>query len=315
MSSDPLDILWQCADRSDPVLVPEDFDDEAQIASFQKSGIIRLGAPATHVTCYDCSENHDAEVIPLPCSDGTARFFIVCPENGRIEISSDRLRTWRVAWKVVAEGVAAALATGGPVREIASQRVWNLGHASLAGRSRPVWVVRGLDWADARAVVGTRVFGRAPVVFFIGQPPEAGVLDVQPDSLFDLRMLLRLGDGFEMNRDVVDGQLVVSTEGQSKARRPKRRRERAATIDGIKREYRKHILSMKSAIRYADEHDQTFRPPRLEQKDLAKRLGVSESSISRAIRDSNDLELRQLVEMSADADRIRDFVMRGRISR
>lgn len=310
MSTDPLDILWQCADRPDPILVPEDFEGEAQITRLGKSGIIRPGAPATHVTCYDCSENHDAEVIPLACSDGTARFFIVCPENGRVEISKDRLRLWRVNWRVVADGVASALGARGPVQEIVPDRVWSLGPTSLAGRSRPAWTVRGIAWADARGVVAGRIAGRAPVVFFAGRPPGAGVLDIPPDSLFDLRPLLRFGNGFEIARDAVDCQLSTSAEGIAPKKVTRRNSRLLAVAGAVKRELESRILTMKDSIYKADERGQPFKLPRTTQKELAAAIREKPYVVTRAIQYSRDPWLGILLDTVKDKEKIRLFKRR-----
>ncbi len=307
MSADPLAILWQCADRTDPVLVSEDFENDAQIARLEESGIIRPGAPATHVACYDCSENHDAEVIPIPCTDGSARFFIVCPENGRVEIPKDRLRQWRLNWRVVADGVALALDARGPVQEIVPDRVWSLGPTSLAGRSRPVWAVRGLAWADARSVVGAQIAGLSPVVFFVGRPPETGVLDIPPDSLFDLRLLLRFGNGFEIARDAVDCQLGVAAEGIAPKKVTRRNARLLAVAGAIKRELESRILTMKDSIYKADERGQPFKLPRTTQKELAAAIREKPYVVTRAIQHSRDPWLVILLDTVKDKEKIRLF--------
>lgn len=307
MSADPLGIMWRCADRTHPVLVPEDFEDDAQIANLEQAGIIRPSAPATHVTCYECSENHDAEVIALPCPGVTTRFFIVCPENGRVEISKDRLRQWRFNWRIVADGIASALGARGPVQDAVANRVWSLGPASLAGRSRPIWAVRGLAWTDARTVIGAQIAGLAPVVFFIGQPPETGVLGIPPDSIFDLKPLLRFGTGFEIDQDAIESQLCTAAEGISPRKVARRDSRLLAVAGALKKELESRILTMKDSIYKADDRGQAFKLPRTTQKELAAAIGQKPYVVTRAIQHSRDPWLAILLDTANDKEKIRLF--------
>jgi len=87
----------------------------------------------------------------------------------------------------------------------------------------------------------------------------------------------------------------------------KRRAQRDATIGALKRELHERILSMKSALRNAEETGKPFDLPRLTQKELAAAINATESSVSRAIREGNDLELKILLQTANDAEMIRRY--------
>lgn len=87
----------------------------------------------------------------------------------------------------------------------------------------------------------------------------------------------------------------------------KKRTQRDATIGALKRELHERILSLKSAIRQADDADRTFDLPRVTQKELAAAIKVSESSVSRAIGESKDMELKIMLQTAENSDMVRKY--------
>lgn len=87
----------------------------------------------------------------------------------------------------------------------------------------------------------------------------------------------------------------------------KKRTQRDATVGALKRELHERILSLKSAIRSADDADKPFDLPRVTQKELAAAIKVGESSVSRAIAESKDMELKIMLQTVANPDMIRKY--------
>ncbi len=87
----------------------------------------------------------------------------------------------------------------------------------------------------------------------------------------------------------------------------RKRGQRDSTIGALKRELHQHILSMKSAIRQADDSGRVFKLPPLRQKDLAKAIGASASAVTRAIKDGSDRELPILLKVVKCVDQIREY--------
>ncbi|MGQ9677526.1 MAG: hypothetical protein ACUVX1_17835 [Chloroflexota bacterium] len=87
----------------------------------------------------------------------------------------------------------------------------------------------------------------------------------------------------------------------------RKRSQRDATIGALKREIHERILSMKSALRNADDADKPFDLPRLTQKELAAAIEANESSVSRAIAESKERELQIMLQTVEDPDTIRKY--------
>ena len=146
MSPDPLDIIWRSADSPAPAFTADDMNGvpPETVARLTVLGILRQAAPAAHVVCDGCDGGHVERVISIPYPDGQTRFFIRCPENGRIEVTRNRLLQWSVDYTPLLAALAKALAVQGTLDEIVPNRIWSLGRASLAGKSKTVWAARGL---------------------------------------------------------------------------------------------------------------------------------------------------------------------------
>lgn len=67
----------------------------------QRKLIVETDIPATSVTCDACSLDHSSKVIWLDYPAGR-RAFIVCPENGRVQVDLDRLKQWDVDFQLLA---------------------------------------------------------------------------------------------------------------------------------------------------------------------------------------------------------------------
>ena len=111
------------------------------------------------MTCLDCMDQHVEEVLPIKSPNGCTRFFIQCPENGRIEVSRERLLQWTVDYTPLQQALKAAFSVIGDPEEVAPGRIWNLGRAALGSKSRtlseqfkvfrwPSWL--NPDWSRER---------------------------------------------------------------------------------------------------------------------------------------------------------------------
>ena len=182
MSPNILDLVWRCADCPEliPVLTGDDAGCVSQLdfACLRQLGFVRPGDTVWHVVCLDCAQGHTMEVTPVAYPDGTQHFFGICPENGRVEVPRERLLQWVVDFGPILATIMTGLGSPGSPMEVVPGRVWNLGRVALTGQSRPLWAVRGMTWVDAAAVARGVPQGRSPVVFVLGQYPDAGILDL-----------------------------------------------------------------------------------------------------------------------------------------
>jgi len=309
MLHDPLDIIWRSADNPNPVLTAEDLAGiPPQIkVRLTELGVLRQSATATHVVCDACFEHHVEKVTASKYPDKTTRFFISCPENGRVEVPRERLFQWTVDFVPILNSLASALFAKGSPIEVVPGRVWNFGRAALAGKSKPVWAARGLAWPDAGQIAAAIPKGRSPVLFYLGQAADEELLLAIPrESIIELRTVIHLDGDLVVDSDAIEAQLT-DVESPPGRKQPKKQSQRDTTVGALKRELHTRILSMKSAIRHADDTGEPFELPRLLQKDLAAAIKVSESSVSRAIAESDDPWLKILLKTIENEDMIRKY--------
>ena len=312
MSPDIMGLFWRCADcpETPPTLNAEDLAGftAAEVEAFRKAGLLEPGETAGYVTCRECADDHVAKVEHVSAPGGKSRFFAVCPHNGRFEVPRDRLFQWYVSFDPVLAAVMAALGATGDLQTVAPGRVWKMGRATLGGRSRPLWAVRGMAWPDAAVVARDVPKGKSPVVFVFGRLPTDGLLDVPPDSIIELRGVVSLQSGvLAVATDAVDGQISgVASEAQPK--KAKKRSSRAANIDAIKKLLHEHIKAARDHYYTSLQKEQGGGfLPRPTQQELADRLGVHVSSVNRAINDTSDRELPILWRAANDLEQIKQY--------
>ena len=112
MSPDPLDLLWRMADAAELLLTTDEIAEvpPSVLGSLKKLGLFRQDRAATHVVCDACAEGHVEEVIRVAGPVDSVRFYIVCPENGRVEVAPGRLLQWSVDYGPVRRAVVSAFA-------------------------------------------------------------------------------------------------------------------------------------------------------------------------------------------------------------
>lgn len=308
MLSDPLDIVWRSADNPHPVFVAEDLAGVPPqvVTRLTELGVLRPASTATHVICDACDGHHVEGVIPIKYPGGQTRFFVRCPENGRIEVPRDRLLQWAVDYTPLLAALAKALSAQGQIAEVVPRRVWNLGRASLVGKSKPIWAARGLAWPDAGQIAASLPKGRSPILFFLGQAGGDGLLDVPRESIIEMRTIMQMNGDLVIDCEAIERQ-VSDVAAPPVTKKTKKQTQRDATVGALKRELHERILSLKSAIRHADDNETPFDLPRLTQKELAEAIKVSESSVSRAISESDDPWLKILLQTVESIDMIRKY--------
>ena len=187
-------------------------------------------------------------------------------------------------------------------------RVWDLGRAALVGQSRPLWAVRGLSWPDATAVAATVPQGHSPVVFFLGQPPEDGLLKVPRDSVIDLRTVVNLARGALAATPASIESQLRGIPPQSVAKKSRKRSSRAAAIDAIKQALRVHIRAARDHAHVTGERNEIpVLLARPSQQELADQLRLHPSAVSRALHDASDRELAILWQTANDIDQVMKF--------
>jgi hypothetical protein len=158
----PSDLLVQLLQRMDLEIDGVDLVTADEITGWPQEALACLiiqrvllpVPPATTATCDSCSDNHAEEVQVVESQSQSApRYYIACPQNGRVQLEPERLRCWRIDGSGLAQVVSRLLNCQDQCRETVRGRLWSLGVAKLRGKTRDVFLVRGLGWNDAELVL------------------------------------------------------------------------------------------------------------------------------------------------------------------
>ncbi|MCW2892954.1 MAG: hypothetical protein JWO75_2443 [Actinomycetia bacterium] len=144
--NDPLDILWASLDTELPVYCGDAVRawPEGVFEWLSGSELISPADIASHVACPSCPDRHVEEVLSREMPDGSAGFFIACPQCFRVSISMDLLRQWKPNYKLLARRLKEVLGMTGRATERIDERLWRLAapavHAALREARRASFV-------------------------------------------------------------------------------------------------------------------------------------------------------------------------------
>ena len=121
----------------------------AALQVFKTEKLLKRGEDLREVECGDCGNPHIEEVdIITDSPDGVPRAYLACGA-GRASVDLVRLQVWAIDFDRLADVASSALGLGGRIVQVATGRVWLLGTAKFADRTRDVFLVRGIRWPDA----------------------------------------------------------------------------------------------------------------------------------------------------------------------
>ena len=262
--------------------------------------LLRTAVAAKSAPCPACDGEHTGRVVALDHS-----LQIVCRQCGPSPVSGDVLRRWEIAIPVLLAWLAPALDLRGSVQELIPGHLWNWGTATWAGRSRNVVFARRAH--RAIPTIAEAMSRRVASVAFVAD--DTGVMRWSGDSsrLIPLTSVLSATEtGLQFDRAFIatifaDGPAHDATGH----RQQKRRSSRAAGIESLVHEMQRHLLSARDYAK--DSQNRSGLPkllPRPSQADLAQRTRLSESAVSRCLKDDSAMLLRLLWETSEDIDRV-----------
>lgn len=133
-------------------------------------GFLQHTENALSVTCPDCFDHHE-EVICSQYPGGIFRWFIACPDCGRVRLEPKDLRQWGINRGAVAQAIANSLSLAGKCTEIALGHVWRLGRWKLPDGTRDVLFVVGLTSPDGSSLRRAITSAHRPVVLVPHQVP------------------------------------------------------------------------------------------------------------------------------------------------
>jgi hypothetical protein len=312
MEGTNLDPFWALARTGEAELTREELRQwpPANVELLTRMGVLRPTRTATHALCTECPDGHVEEVIRLDHQDKTG-FFIGCPEHGRVEVSPERLAQVAPDWNALAAWLAGGLGAKGTPEAVVPGALWRLGRVALGGKSRDAWCVRayqGLQEDFAAKMPSTT----GSVVFTFGT--LAGVLlpQLPADHVIPLEEVVSQDSvALVLNLEEVEARVSGAVRDDMVSRKVRKKRaQRAAVVDALKRELNAHILSAQSHAKNLERQDREPELlPRPTQKALAKYIHASESAVSRALKEKEPY-LKVLWETANDLDAVRKYKAR-----
>jgi hypothetical protein len=283
-------------------------------AALRERSLLRPATPAGSHTCSECGERRRVDY--LPSQGGGQTGYIHCP-CGVTPVPQERLLRWRIDDEALLAAVFRGISLA--IQSQVTGRLWRVGKAHWAGRSREVWFARCFRRAAAAEV--REIMARRPKAILFA-PTEAGAdlwrraLDRPTISLEST--LTFSGDGIVFDAPHVEGLLIDAGLGSAAPGRrpPKKRGDRAANIEALRKEMVAHLRAARDHA--FDAQERTGEPellPRPTQKALGDRVGLSESDVSRCLKDETAGELRLYWEAALDLGQIMNWkgpIRRGR---
>lgn len=171
---DWLRTLWLMLNTNNCGYTSQSFDGwlEADVLNVLKQSWLRETAAAECVVCPECLD-HDEQPVMLESPGGGVRWYIPCPEYGRVRLRPEELRQWCFDLNAIATDVVRALSLTGTVSVEIPDKLWRLGRASWQQKSREVWLLR--DWrslSEAELKSAMKPAARAIVLTYDSVVPE-----------------------------------------------------------------------------------------------------------------------------------------------
>ncbi len=262
--------------------------------------VLQMAAPATTAPCPACDGEQTGRVVALGHS-----LQIVCRQCGPSPVSGDVLRRWEFSIPALLEQLAPTLGLRSTVSELVPGHLWNWGTASWAGRSRNVVFARRAHRA-IQPITASMSRRAASVVFVVD---DTGVLRWTGDSrrLIPLTSVLaETATGLHFDREFILTIFADEPARDGNDRRPQKRRStRAAGIESLVHEMQRHLIAARD---YARDSQTRFGTPKLlprpSQADLAQLTHLSESAVSRCLKDDSAILLQLLWQTAEDLDRV-----------
>lgn len=263
----------------------------------------------TCLACTECSESPFRDLIFTESVNGTQRVLFPCPNCGLYEVPLADLRRWQLDRSTLSQLIRASLALSVRLDEVVPGRLWRLGRYKQNGLNSTVWL--GLQsWRrDLRDQLSQAIQTSGSLLLVPDKRPSCPM----PDGVL-VGVLAELTD-WQYGQLVWDEEQLhelLDADGGYDRRQtkpaPVRRQTRAADIEALVCELREHLRSARDyAFHTLDTTGVAELLPRPSQKDLAQRLGITTSRISRSINDDDAQQLKLLWELADDIEGIMRF--------
>jgi hypothetical protein len=175
--NDGLDLVWSRAELPDHVFTAAELAEWRTVErdAVLELGILRRTNDATALTCDNCGPPHTVEV--LRDRNRPEQPYYICPEIGRIRISSADLHRWEADFDQIATLVRRTASLTSKPATLVPSRIWLLGRQQTGDRYWELFLMCGLCWPDGTQLLNqcSRVQqSPAPVVLVPHRLPSIG---------------------------------------------------------------------------------------------------------------------------------------------
>lgn len=300
MRSPELAFLWQapgpCVGAWSARSIPA-----ATLDALRRRKVLYRAETPEWVECPSCCHTPETiEVQRRSRVDGGVRLFGVCPECGVVDLERDDCLRYSADYGAVAACLSVGLEIDQPPEPLKPGRIWKLGQARIGGKVRHVWACRGEPGGDCP---------RGGVAFVLGPVdgngwPE-GVLRIPAGDV------LYWDDDLAFDREACDAYAEPGNAGKA-ASKPRRAESKRAPLlklaDDVAKELERHIRDARDDCHLARRENRAWRlPAPPTRKWLARKFGVSESSLSRALADDAGKRAKALLDNCADERFVLNF--------
>ena len=274
---------------------------ESNLARFERLGLLQPTTHAGSLDCWECGSSHYCPITFLTNEQTGSRVgYIHCPECGVQRVDLRRTKRWSIDVPSLLQTTFGNLVAGNVAITIVAERLWRIGRISLAGGSRDVYFTCCYRQRDGQQVIA-EMSRRPKAILF--SPTDTTVrrldgslecLTVPLDESIDLS-----GDSFALDVEYVES--LLADDASVEPAKPRKRAGRAAKIELLENEMIQHL---RSARDYAFAADTPELLPRPTQRELGQRCDLSESDVSRCLKDPTADYLRLLWATALDLDQI-----------
>jgi hypothetical protein len=279
-----------------------------ELDRFLNAGLLKPSESAHSLVCEECGEIEDVVLMESIVSPPLVP-YLRCGLVGPYRIGNERLQRWQMSITQLIDAAFRSLELVGSREEIARMRMWRLGRARWAGTQWTIYFGRAMHCRDAWQIINQAAMPVRSVLFAPSKAIQADIRIERMPVMFGLDTVLSwMGNDLHFDHAQVEQHLAVELkagETLPAAKPIPKRGSRTALIESLRRELEEHL---RSARDYAEETlDRTGSPdllPRPTMEFLARRQGVSKSTVSRCLEDASAGELRLLWDVAADLDRL-----------
>tara|TARA_R110002020_G_scaffold273937_2_gene489141 strand:- start:33 stop:992 length:960 start_codon:yes stop_codon:yes gene_type:complete len=302
----PLKLILRRWDLIPPNLFADEFNDSLSpyITHPEISQLIERRADLSHVDCHSCGNGNFCEVHFIESDDGSSVPCAYCSHCGPFEVDPINLQCWQICTVPALNYLFGKMEVQTEVERIIGESLWSIGKARWSGGTRTILFAVGTLQSEAIEHLNRY---RQALLFVSSQRLHQKVEQQISNTVFDLESILLFeNDQISFDLGEVEDALVERDrhKKQTADKKTKRNDSIGKKVERLKTALTKLLVDARDyhlSTKYTGTAKMLQRPT---QKDLANITKLSESDVSRYLKDEKNVELRTLWETLGDPEAI-----------